>query len=48
MESLAILIWPEQADTTKGKNVVIGDPRPEKGCRVNTIPQTGAGEAPQC
>jgi hypothetical protein len=26
---LAILILPEQADMTKGKNVVIDDPRPE-------------------
>jgi hypothetical protein len=29
LENPAILIRPEQADTTKGKNVVIGDPRPE-------------------
>jgi hypothetical protein len=28
LENPAILIWPEQADTTKGKNMVIGDPRP--------------------
>jgi hypothetical protein len=30
LENPAILIWSEQADTTKGKNVVIGDPRPEE------------------
>jgi hypothetical protein len=29
MENLVVLIWPEQADTTKGKNMVIGDPRLE-------------------
>jgi hypothetical protein len=27
LENPAVLFWPEQADTTKGKNVVIGDPR---------------------
>jgi hypothetical protein len=30
LENLAVLIRLKQADTTKGKNVVIGDPRPEK------------------
>jgi hypothetical protein len=30
LENPAILIWPEQADTTKGENVVVGDPRLEK------------------
>jgi hypothetical protein len=29
LENPAVLIRPEQADTRKGKNVVIGDPRPE-------------------
>jgi hypothetical protein len=29
MENLVVLIWPEQADMTKGKNMVIGDPRLE-------------------
>jgi hypothetical protein len=29
LENPAILIRPEQANTTKGKNVVIGDPRLE-------------------
>jgi hypothetical protein len=29
LENLAVLIRPEQTDTTKGKNVVIGDPRLE-------------------
>jgi hypothetical protein len=29
LENPAILIRLNQADTTKGKNVVIGDPRPE-------------------
>jgi hypothetical protein len=29
LENPAVLIWPEQADTTKGKNVVVNDPRPE-------------------
>jgi hypothetical protein len=29
LENPAVLIRPEQADTTKGKNVVIGDPRSE-------------------
>jgi hypothetical protein len=29
LENLAVLILPEQADMTKGKNVVIDDPRPE-------------------
>jgi hypothetical protein len=29
MENPAVLIWLEQAETTKEKNVVIGDPRPE-------------------
>jgi hypothetical protein len=33
LEDSAILIWPEQADTTKGKNMVIGDPRPENDAR---------------
>jgi hypothetical protein len=28
-----VLIWSEQADTTKGKNVVIDDPRPENDAR---------------
>jgi hypothetical protein len=28
LENLAVPIQPEQADTTKGKNVIIGDPRP--------------------
>jgi hypothetical protein len=26
----AVLVWPEQGDTTKVKNKVIGDPRPEE------------------
>jgi hypothetical protein len=30
LENPAILIWPVHADTTKGKNVVIGDPRSKK------------------
>jgi hypothetical protein len=30
LENLTILIRPKQADTTKGKNVVIGDPGTEK------------------
>jgi hypothetical protein len=29
LENLAILIQPEQVDTTKGKNVVVDDPRSE-------------------
>jgi hypothetical protein len=29
LEKHVVLIWLEQADMTKGKNVVIGDPRPE-------------------
>jgi hypothetical protein len=29
LENLAVLIRPEQADTTKGKNLVIDDPRIE-------------------
>jgi hypothetical protein len=29
LENLAVLIQSEQADMTKGKNVVIGDPRPK-------------------
>jgi hypothetical protein len=29
LENPAVLIRPEQANTTKGKNVVIGDPRPK-------------------
>jgi hypothetical protein len=29
LENSSILIRPEQANTTKGKNVVISDPRPE-------------------
>jgi hypothetical protein len=28
LENPTVLIWLEQADTTKGKNVIIGDPRP--------------------
>jgi hypothetical protein len=34
MENPAILIWPEQADTTKGKNVVIGDLRLEEDAKL--------------
>jgi hypothetical protein len=30
-----ILIRPGQADTTKGKNVVIGNPRPESGAELS-------------
>jgi hypothetical protein len=33
LENPAILIWLEQADTTKGKNIVIGDPRPERDAK---------------
>jgi hypothetical protein len=33
LENSAVLIWPEQADTTKGKNVVIGDPRLEEDAK---------------
>jgi hypothetical protein len=29
LENPVVLIWLEQADMTKGKNVVIDDPRPE-------------------
>jgi hypothetical protein len=29
LENPAVLIRPEQADTTKGKNLVVGDPRLE-------------------
>ena len=36
LENHAVLIWPEQADAAKGKNVVIGDPGPEKKVRVVT------------
>jgi hypothetical protein len=35
INNLAILIWLEQADSTIGKNVVIGEPRePKKGKKV--------------
>jgi hypothetical protein len=30
LENPAFFIWPEQADTTKGKNVIIGDLRPKE------------------
>jgi hypothetical protein len=30
LENHVVLIWSDQPDTTKGKNVVIVDPRPEK------------------
>jgi hypothetical protein len=30
LENPAVLIYLEQADTTKGKNVVISEPRPER------------------
>jgi hypothetical protein len=33
LENPVVLIQPEQVDTTKGKNVVIGDPRPESDAR---------------
>jgi hypothetical protein len=38
LENPAVLILPEQADTTKGKNVVISNPRPE----------SDAGLTPSC
>jgi hypothetical protein len=34
MENHVVLIRSEQADTTKGKNVVIGDPRPKNNVRL--------------
>jgi hypothetical protein len=33
LENPAVLIRPEQANTTKGKNVVIGDPSPEEDAK---------------
>jgi hypothetical protein len=30
INNLAVLIWPEQADSTIGKNVIIGEPRDSK------------------
>jgi hypothetical protein len=33
LENHVVLIWSDQADTTKGKNVVIVDPRPEKDAK---------------
>jgi hypothetical protein len=30
LENPVVLIWPEQADTMRGMNVVISDPRPKK------------------
>jgi hypothetical protein len=38
LENLVVLIRLEQVDTTKGKNMVVGDPRPEND----------AGSAPSC
>jgi hypothetical protein len=34
LENPVVLIRPEQADTTKGTNVVIGDPRPEEDAKL--------------
>ena len=31
-----VLVWPSQAESTKGKNVVIGDERPEKKLTLKT------------
>jgi hypothetical protein len=33
LQNLVVLIRPKQADTTKGKNVVIGDPRLEEDAK---------------
>jgi hypothetical protein len=34
LENPAVLIRPEHVDTIKGKNVVVGDPRPENNVRL--------------
>jgi hypothetical protein len=31
-----VLVWPSQAESTKGKNIVIGDERPEKKLTLKT------------
>jgi hypothetical protein len=46
LENPAVLIQLEQVDMTKGKNVVIGDPRPEKDAK-STPSRKGDGEAPR-
>ena len=30
LQNLKVLIWPSQTESTKGKNVVIGEPRSEQ------------------
>jgi hypothetical protein len=42
LENPAVLIRPKQDDTTKGKNVVIGDPRPENNVRPITVTIRGS------
>jgi hypothetical protein len=49
LENPAVLIQPEQVDTTKGKNVVIDDPRPESDvgptpCRKVVVEKLSDGE----
>jgi hypothetical protein len=39
LENLAVLIQPEQADTIKGKNVVISDPRLEEDAKLTPSPK---------
>ena len=34
-----VLVWPSQAESTKGKNVVIGEERPEKKLTQKKTPQ---------
>ena len=37
-----MLIWPSQAELTKGKNMIIGDERPEKKLTQKKIPHATA------
>ena len=39
MKNLKVLIWPSKAESTKGKNVIIGEERPERKMLQSKTPR---------
>ena len=45
LQNPKVLIRPNQAESTKGKNVIIGEPRPKPMGQSKEIPEKGSPEA---
>jgi hypothetical protein len=52
LEGKKVLVWPSQAETTKGKEVIIGEERPSRMIKPKSLKdgqwQKNEGGRPQC